>query len=167
MGVSDGDDVDAGNDDDDDEDTLSFACFICRNPFVDLVVTKCKHYFCEHCALKHHSRNKNCYVCNQLMFVLLVEARRKSVAAPLLDANRRLSSPPQGSSVVNGCLLASHISSGVVDVGSTRAATSPREKGKDEREGAKKREGERKESSGRNLGFYSATDLHRSATVCR
>ena len=26
--------------------------FICRQPFVDIVVTKCKHYFCEHCALK-------------------------------------------------------------------------------------------------------------------
>ncbi|CAI5461666.1 unnamed protein product [Closterium sp. Yama58-4] len=33
--------------------------------FVDPVVTKCRHYFCEHCALKHHSRNKNCFVCEQ------------------------------------------------------------------------------------------------------
>ncbi|KAL2329587.1 hypothetical protein Fmac_017168 [Flemingia macrophylla] len=31
---------------------------ICRNPFVDPVVVKCKHYFCEHCALKHHAKNK-------------------------------------------------------------------------------------------------------------
>ena len=38
--------------DEDDEDSLPFACFICRNSFVDPVVTKCKHYFCEHCALK-------------------------------------------------------------------------------------------------------------------
>ena len=35
-----------------DDDELPFACFICRQPFVDPVVTKCKHYFCEHCALK-------------------------------------------------------------------------------------------------------------------
>ena len=42
--------VDQG--DEDDEDALPFACFICRQPFVDPVVTKCKHYFCEHCALK-------------------------------------------------------------------------------------------------------------------
>ncbi|CAI0498991.1 unnamed protein product [Linum tenue] len=40
------------DDDDDDEDALPFACFICREPFEDPVVTKCKHYFCEHCALK-------------------------------------------------------------------------------------------------------------------
>jgi RING finger protein 113A len=42
------------DDDDDDDDALPFACFICRNPFVDPVSTKCKHYFCEHCALKVH-----------------------------------------------------------------------------------------------------------------
>ncbi|KMZ73309.1 Zinc finger CCCH domain-containing protein 1 [Zostera marina] len=52
-------------DDDEDDDELPFACFICRQPFVDPVVTKCKHYFCEHCALKHHSKNKKCFVCNK------------------------------------------------------------------------------------------------------
>ncbi|MED6142762.1 hypothetical protein PIB30_000322 [Stylosanthes scabra] len=51
--------------DSDDEDELPFACFICRKPFADPVVTKCKHYFCEHCALKHHAKNKKCFVCNQ------------------------------------------------------------------------------------------------------
>lgn len=50
---------------DSDEDALPFACYICRQPFEDPVVTRCKHYFCEHCALKHHARNKNCYVCNK------------------------------------------------------------------------------------------------------
>ncbi|CAL1355694.1 unnamed protein product [Linum trigynum] len=53
------------DDDDDDEDAMPFACFICREPFEDPVVTKCKHYFCEHCALKHHSKNKKCFVCNK------------------------------------------------------------------------------------------------------
>jgi len=38
--------------DSEEEDELPFACFICREPFVDPVVTKCQHYFCEHCALK-------------------------------------------------------------------------------------------------------------------
>ncbi|KAL1367536.1 hypothetical protein HN51_021607 [Arachis hypogaea] len=51
--------------DSDDEDALPFACFICRKPFADPVVTKCRHYFCEHCALKHHAKNKKCFVCNQ------------------------------------------------------------------------------------------------------
>lgn len=44
---------------------LPFACYICRQPFEDPVVTICKHYFCEHCALKHHARNKRCFVCNK------------------------------------------------------------------------------------------------------
>lgn len=53
MGGGDGSDDEAANEeDDDDEEALPFACFICRQPFVDPVVTKCKHYFCEHCALK-------------------------------------------------------------------------------------------------------------------
>ncbi|KAM1406113.1 hypothetical protein ACFXTH_000813 [Malus domestica] len=61
------DDVDETEEDDDDEDDggLPFACFICRQPFVDPVVTKCNHYFCEHCALKHHSKNKICFVCDK------------------------------------------------------------------------------------------------------
>jgi len=66
MGGGDGsDDEAADEDDDDDDEALPFACFICRQPFVDPVVTKCKHYFCEHCALKHHSKNKKCFVCNK------------------------------------------------------------------------------------------------------
>ncbi|CAK9165786.1 unnamed protein product [Ilex paraguariensis] len=52
-----GDDPEEGGadrSDEDDDDLLSFACFICRQPFMDPIATKCKHYFCDHCALKHH-----------------------------------------------------------------------------------------------------------------
>ncbi|KAL5723695.1 hypothetical protein ACHQM5_007064 [Ranunculus cassubicifolius] len=41
-----------GSDDEDKADELPFACFICRRSFVDPIITKCKHYFCEHCAIK-------------------------------------------------------------------------------------------------------------------
>ncbi|XP_019178113.1 PREDICTED: zinc finger CCCH domain-containing protein 1-like [Ipomoea nil] len=64
MGMVD-DDESAEQSDDDEDDAIPFACFICRQPFVDPVVTKCKHYFCEHCALKHHAKNNKCFVCNQ------------------------------------------------------------------------------------------------------
>ncbi|GMN62798.1 hypothetical protein TIFTF001_031876 [Ficus carica] len=65
LGGGDSDDGGADqSDDDDDDNSLPFACFICRQPFEDPVVTKCKHYFCEHCALKHHAKNKKCFVCN-------------------------------------------------------------------------------------------------------
>ncbi|GBG89429.1 hypothetical protein CBR_g49220 [Chara braunii] len=49
----------------DEDDDLPFACFICRRPFIDPVVTKCKHYFCALCALKHNSTSKNCAVCEK------------------------------------------------------------------------------------------------------
>ena len=49
----------------DEDDDLPFACFICRESFTNPVVTKCRHYFCERCALAHHKKSKRCFVCNQ------------------------------------------------------------------------------------------------------
>lgn len=53
---------------DSDDDDLPFACFICRQPFQHPIVTKCKHHFCEKCALAHYKKNKRCYVCNEQTF---------------------------------------------------------------------------------------------------
>ncbi len=55
----------SGSDSDDD---LPFACYICRRPWEDCqdpVVTRCKHYFCEQCALKHNAKTGKCQVCEQ------------------------------------------------------------------------------------------------------
>jgi RING finger protein 113A len=72
------------------EEELPFACFICREPFDNPVVTKyvfspaflslasvphmtramavchrrCQHYFCMKCAVDHYKRDKKCFVCN-------------------------------------------------------------------------------------------------------
>lgn len=35
---------------------LPFACLICRTAFTNPVVTRCKHYFCETCALKNFQK---------------------------------------------------------------------------------------------------------------
>lgn len=51
--------------DDEEGDGLPFACLICRGPFTDPVVTKCKHYFCENCAVAHHQKDKRCAVCKE------------------------------------------------------------------------------------------------------
>ena len=63
-----GDESDESDEDDDeDDDELPFACFLCRKTWdkeSDPVVTKCQHYFCEHCALKHHAKNPRCFVCD-------------------------------------------------------------------------------------------------------
>lgn len=50
------------------DDGLPHACFICRNEFKNPVVTNCKHYFCESCALKHFNGGKNpkCFACGEL-----------------------------------------------------------------------------------------------------
>ncbi|XP_054263349.1 E3 ubiquitin-protein ligase RNF113A-like [Macrosteles quadrilineatus] len=50
---------------DDDENNLPFKCFICRDSFTDPIVTKCKHYFCEKCALTQYKKSARCYICNQ------------------------------------------------------------------------------------------------------
>jgi len=49
------------------DDGLPWACFICRQPFKNPVVTVCKHYFCEKCALDHYNGGKQpkCYICNE------------------------------------------------------------------------------------------------------
>ena len=53
---ADGDEDEAEGGDDDEDDGLPFACYICRKPWAECgsepVVTKCRHYFCESCALK-------------------------------------------------------------------------------------------------------------------
>lgn len=48
-----------------DEEDFPFKCFICRESFKNPIITKCRHYFCEACALQHYRKSKRCYVCNQ------------------------------------------------------------------------------------------------------
>jgi len=49
----------------DDEDNLPFKCLICRESFTNPIVTKCKHYFCEKCALDHFRKTHKCYACEK------------------------------------------------------------------------------------------------------
>ncbi|XP_002739334.1 E3 ubiquitin-protein ligase RNF113A-like [Saccoglossus kowalevskii] len=46
-----------------DDDDFPFKCFLCRKSFKNPIVTKCKHYFCEKCALNHYRKSQRCYVC--------------------------------------------------------------------------------------------------------
>jgi len=38
-------------------DDLPFACFLCRQPFKEPVVTGCSHYFCQKCIMEHVKAN--------------------------------------------------------------------------------------------------------------
>lgn len=57
------DEIQVENDAESDDD-LPFACLICRKDFLNPVVTKCKHYFCESCALKQFGKTPACFACN-------------------------------------------------------------------------------------------------------
>ncbi|ALC46891.1 CG4973 [Drosophila busckii] len=48
-----------------DEECLPFKCHICRQSFTNPVVTKCKHYFCEKCALAQYKKSQRCIICSQ------------------------------------------------------------------------------------------------------
>ena len=57
------DDADSAKYEVPEEDNIPFKCLICRKSFTTPVVTKCKHYFCEQCALKHYRTTTRCFVC--------------------------------------------------------------------------------------------------------
>ncbi|CAG7816415.1 unnamed protein product [Allacma fusca] len=48
----------------DSDDELPFKCFICKESFIDPIITKCKHYFCEKCALQNYKKSSRCYICS-------------------------------------------------------------------------------------------------------
>jgi RING finger protein 113A len=58
-----------GSDDEyDSDDDVPPTCGICDEPWDkvrDPVVTRCKHYFCEHCALRHNAKEKACATCGK------------------------------------------------------------------------------------------------------
>jgi len=45
------------------EDDLPWACLICKGDFKNPVVTRCKHYYCEKCALDHYVKDTKCFAC--------------------------------------------------------------------------------------------------------
>jgi len=47
------------------EEDLPWACMICRGDFRNPVMTQCRHYFCEQCALEHFGKgHTRCATCN-------------------------------------------------------------------------------------------------------
>ncbi|NXQ52007.1 R113A protein, partial [Anthoscopus minutus] len=47
------------------QEDMPFKCFICRGSFKNPVVTKCRHYFCESCAIQHYRKSCYCYICDK------------------------------------------------------------------------------------------------------
>uniref|UniRef100_A0A915DEQ3 RING finger protein 113A n=1 Tax=Ditylenchus dipsaci TaxID=166011 RepID=A0A915DEQ3_9BILA len=49
--------------DEEQREEMPRLCFLCHNSFKNPVVTKCKHYFCEKCAIDHYQKSKKCAEC--------------------------------------------------------------------------------------------------------
>lgn len=47
------------------DDEYPCACFICRGEIKTPVITNCKHFFCESCALKRFKTTSKCAVCDR------------------------------------------------------------------------------------------------------
>jgi len=48
------------------DDGLPFGCHLCRGPFKDPIVSKCAHYFCKSCIIRHvQSTSGNCPICKK------------------------------------------------------------------------------------------------------
>ena len=49
------------------DDGLPFACFICRQPFTNPVITTCQHYFCEKCIMSNFQERHDpaCPICKK------------------------------------------------------------------------------------------------------
>ncbi|RKF79848.1 Pre-mRNA-splicing factor cwc24 [Golovinomyces cichoracearum] len=54
---------DESEDDDVKLENVPFACIICKGNYQDPIITKCRHYFCEKCALKRYKKCQSCAAC--------------------------------------------------------------------------------------------------------
>jgi RING finger protein 113A len=76
------------DDEQQDEDGLPVQCPVCRGAFKEPVVTKCRHYFCESCALQQYRINPSCAVCHEPTSGLFMPA--KEIVAKLKQQQMHL-----------------------------------------------------------------------------
>ena len=78
----------------DEDEEIPFKCIICRDSFKKPIVTKCKHYFCEACFIKHNKRTSKCFACYKPTDGVFFEAKeilkRKILNEPKMDDDENL-----------------------------------------------------------------------------
>jgi hypothetical protein len=56
--------------------SLPFACYVCREPFTNPVVTLCQHYFCSDCVVNATKSNGKCPACTKPTFGVFNRAHK-------------------------------------------------------------------------------------------
>ena len=85
--------------------TVAFTHFAFSNIHLQLILFRCKHYFCEKCALNHYRKSKRCFVCGEPTAGVFNPAKGMRVAeiwfaflidVLLLDLIAKLEEVPEG-----------------------------------------------------------------------
>ncbi|PWW79072.1 hypothetical protein C7212DRAFT_36139, partial [Tuber magnatum] len=86
---------DDGGGEDEEEKELKdtpFKCVICKGDYQSPIVTKCKHYFCETCAIARYKKTPNCAICGRRTdgaFSMAKELRKKLERKAIREEERR------------------------------------------------------------------------------
>ena len=73
---------------------LPFACFICRGPFAEPVVTKCGHYFCGACAVRRFADDASCAACGKQTLGVFNAVSAKKLPSAAAAANALAAAAP-------------------------------------------------------------------------
>uniref|UniRef100_A0A0K0F961 RING finger protein 113 homolog (inferred by orthology to a C. elegans protein) n=1 Tax=Strongyloides venezuelensis TaxID=75913 RepID=A0A0K0F961_STRVS len=50
---------------DEEKDSTPTECPICEKEFTNPVITNCKHFFCQSCAINNFRKSKKCFTCGE------------------------------------------------------------------------------------------------------
>ena len=107
---------------DQDDETLPFACFLCRETFQmtrNPIITLCGHYFCSECIISHGKKTKTskCPICDKQMYGVFNRATK--LLKKLASDNSNSSSSSSSSSSSYSTVVRSKPRSGFVEVDDT------------------------------------------------
>lgn len=86
------DDVKGEDDEEKELKDIPFKCIICKDDYKSPIVTKCKHYFCETCAIAKYKKTPNCAICGKRTdgaFSMAKELRKKLERKAIREEERR------------------------------------------------------------------------------
>ena len=73
--------------------TVRYSCVLIHHDWFCLHSGRCKHYFCEKCALAHYRKSKRCFACGEPTMGVFNPAKGKITIVPIdiwLSSDRQL-----------------------------------------------------------------------------